>query len=104
MLAQIDKEYISMRPWKLFSRLVSYALFEGRPLTTRGRWINPLIFSLFKIEKKLPQIKKVERPIFILGTGRSGTTVLGIVFSMHNQVGFLNEPKALWHEIFRDIL
>lgn len=100
MVAQVDNTYIKIRPWKLWSRLVSYALFEGRPLTTRGRWINPLVFAHFALEKRLPAIKKVRSPTFILGTGRSGTTILGIVLSMHKQVGFLNEPKALWHSIY----
>jgi hypothetical protein len=98
--AQIDSLYLSTRPSKAISRLVSYALFEGRPLTTRGRRINSLVFALFDIEKRLPQIKAVVEPTFIVGTGRSGTTVLGTVLSMHNDIGFLNEPKALWHAIY----
>ena len=84
----------------MYSRMLSYLLFEGRPLTTRGRWINPLVFLLFGLAKKMPQMKKVEKPIFILGTGRSGTTILGIVMSMHKEIGFLNEPKALWHSVY----
>lgn len=100
MIAQLDKAYIQTRPTKLFSRLLSYALFEGRPITTKGQWINPFLFFLFRIEKRLPQLKAVEKPIFILGTGRSGTTVLGTLLSMHKDVGFLNEPKALWHAIY----
>ncbi|ORJ58773.1 sulfotransferase family protein [Geothermobacter hydrogeniphilus] len=100
MVAQIDSRYIKIRPTKLVSRLVSYALFEGRPVTTRGQWINPLLFALFSVEKRLPQLKKVKRPLFILGTGRSGTTILGVVLSMHREVGFLNEPKAMWHAIY----
>ena len=70
MVAQIDGSYIRARPWKLYSRLISYALFEGRPLTTKGRWLNPLLFALFAIEKKLPAMRKVCEPTFILGTGR----------------------------------
>jgi len=100
MVAQVDSDYIRTRPSKLFARLVSYCLFEGRPLTTRGQWINPLVFFHFSIEKHLPQLKEVRKPIFILGTGRSGTTILGVVLSMHKDVGFLNEPKALWHSIY----
>jgi len=101
MIAQIDSTYIRMRPWKLWSRLIGYALFEGRPITTRGQWINPLLFAHFAIEKKLPLVlKKVDKPVFILGTGRSGTTILGIILSMHQHVGFLNEPKAIWHSIY----
>jgi len=34
--------------------------------------------------------------------GRSGTTILGLILSMHREVGFLNEPKALWHTIRSD--
>ncbi|MBU1215137.1 MAG: sulfotransferase [Gammaproteobacteria bacterium] len=79
--------------------MLSYGLFEGRPLTTRGQWINPLVFAHFALEKHLPRLRRVEKPVFILGTGRSGTTVLGMVLSMHREVGFLNEPKALWHAI-----
>jgi Sulfotransferase family len=100
MVAQIDSFYIKTRPTKTFSRLLSYALFEGRPVTTKGQWINPLVLSLLSVEKRLPQLKKVEKPIFIIGTGRSGTTILGVVLSMHRDVGFLNEPKALWHKIY----
>ncbi len=100
MIAQIDKNYITTRPTKLISRLLSYGLFEGRPLTTKGQWINPLLFSLFTLGKRLPLPGKVKKPIFILGTGRSGTTILGIILSMHKDVGFLNEPKALWYSIY----
>lgn len=78
---------------------MSYGLFEGRPLTTSGQWINPLVFAHFAVEKHLPRLRRVEKPVFVLGTGRSGTTVLGMVLSMHREVGFLNEPKALWHAI-----
>lgn len=100
MVAQIDGDYVRIRPTKLVNRLLSYALFEGRPVTTKGQWINPLLFLLFAIEKRLPSLKQVRKPIFIIGTGRSGTTILGIVLSMHRDIGFLNEPKALWHSAF----
>ncbi len=100
MVAQIDLKYFKTRPTKAVSRLFSYALFEGRPVTTRGQWINPFIFTHFAIEKKLPSLKPVKEPLFILGTGRSGTTILGVLLSMHRDVGFLNEPKAMWHSIY----
>lgn len=100
MVAQIDNLYFKTSFTKTLSRLVSYGLFEGRPLTTKGQWINPLIFKLFAIAQKLPQLKQVKQPIFVIGTGRSGTTILGVVLSMHQQVGFLNEPKAIWHTIY----
>lgn len=100
MIAQLDSLYIKTRPAKVLPRLISYALFEGRPLTTRGQWINPLVFAHLGLEARLPQLKKVEKPIFIVGTGRSGSTILGVLMSMHRGVGFLNEPKALWHAAY----
>ena len=100
MVAQIDAAYIKSRPTKLISRIISYALFEGRPLTVRGQWINPLVFAQLAFWKHLPQTHKVKGPIYILGTGRSGTTILGMLLSMHRDVGFLNEPKAMWHTIY----
>lgn len=35
-------------------------------------------------------------PIFILGCGRSGTSILGEAFSVHPQVKYFYEPYALW--------
>lgn len=100
MIAQIDSRYIKTRPTKALTRLMSYAFFEGRPVTTKGRWINPLVFSILKaVSANKNRYKSVEKPIFILGTGRSGTTILGVVLSMHQDVGYLNEPKAIWHLI-----
>jgi len=99
MVAQIDREYVRCRPWKAWPRLCSYLLFEGRPLTTRGRWINPLVFSFLRVAQGLPQVRSIAAPIFIVGAGRSGSTILGKVLSMHRDVGFLNEPKAIWHSL-----
>lgn len=101
MVAQLDKHYIQIRPTKAVSRLISYALFEGRPLTTKGAWINPIVFAHFRIEKHLPKFRKIRKPIFIIGTGRSGTTMLGVLLSIHPDIGFLNEPKALWYSAFK---
>jgi len=100
MVAQIDRRYIGSRWQRIFPRLLAYTLFEGRPLTTRGRWINPLVFANLSLLKALPPMGAVDRPIFITGMGRSGTTILGVVLSMHKDVGFLNEPKAMWHAIY----
>lgn len=100
MIAQLDKDYIKTRPTKTISRLISYGIFEGRPLTTSGRWINKIVFANLWLLKKLPQIKKVKQPIFIVGTGRSGTTILGLLLSIHPKLGYLNEPKAMWNSIF----
>jgi len=100
LIAQLDHKYIYTRPLKAIARLNSYVFIEGRPITTRGQWINPLLFTQFDLVKRIPQLKKVEQPIYIIGMGRSGSTILGKVLSMHPQVAFLNEPKALWYAVY----
>lgn len=102
MIAQVDKSYLRTSPLAAVRRFISRAFFEGRPLTTGGRWINPFIFAHFHLEKSLPAVRTVKKPIFIVGTGRSGTTILGTVLSIHRQVGYLHEPKALWHAIYEE--
>lgn len=101
MVAQIDSTYWARYLRRVPVRLVSYIFFEGRPLTTKGQWINPFVFGHFYVEKKLPQMKGVISPIYITGTGRSGTTILGVMLSIHRQIGFLNEPKAMWHSFLK---
>lgn len=97
MVAQLDSHYVKTRPARALARLISYACFEGRPLTTRGRWLNPLLQAAGKRIARRSDPPSADRPLFILGTGRSGTTVLGKVLSLHREVGWLNEPKLMWH-------
>ncbi|MHC4617458.1 MAG: sulfotransferase family protein [Planctomycetota bacterium] len=99
MVAGLDKEYSKLSPLATVRRLASYTFFQGRPIATRGRWINPLVIAHLRMQRRLPQLREVEKPIFIVGTGRSGTTILGTVMSIHRDVGYLMEPKALWHVI-----
>jgi hypothetical protein len=99
MLAQIDNTYLSYGYIRTARRIMSYALFEGRPLTTKGRWFNPVAFTCLRSLANLPGKPKIKQPIFITGLGRSGTTILGILLSLHHRVGYLNEPKAIWHLI-----
>jgi len=36
------------------------------------------------------------KPVFILGCGRSGTTILGKIISRHQRILYLNEPRYMW--------
>jgi len=99
MVAQIDPVMLEKRRGKVLGRLVAWGLIEGRPLTTKGQWINPVVFALYRAAQLFPLRKGSDEPIFILGTGRSGTTILGKLFAMHQETVFLNEPKAAWHFI-----
>ena len=99
MVAQLDGLYLRLASGRALRRLIAYGLFEGRPVTTRGRWINPLVFAFAGLAKRSARTRAVERPLFVVGTGRSGTSILGTILSLHPDVLFLNEPKALWHAI-----
>lgn len=99
MVAQLDKTFVKLSKKKTLVRLISYFLYEGRPLTTKGRWFNRVVFFFYKIQQRFNFKADIDRPIFILGTGRSGSTMLGITLGMHDDVGFLNEPKALWSHV-----
>jgi hypothetical protein len=101
MVAQLDRVFVRTAPGRAASRLVGYLLFEGRPATTRGRWWNPIVFGNLRFAAGHAG-KRVDRPVFIVGMGRSGTTLLGRILAAHPSVGFLNEPKAMWHVIRDD--
>lgn len=102
MPAQVDKQLLFLRPLKAIGRVLCWALVEGRPLTTKGRWINPLVFVGYRLAQMFPGSELAQQPIYVVGTGRSGTTILGKILSVHKDVVFLNEPKALWHYAFPD--
>tara|TARA_Y100000385_G_scaffold260771_1_gene290942 strand:+ start:404 stop:1273 length:870 start_codon:yes stop_codon:yes gene_type:complete len=39
-------------------------------------------------------------PVFIIGCGRSGTTILGQTLSQHSKLHYLNERRDLWHKAY----
>jgi hypothetical protein len=99
VIAQLDRAYVQASGLRTIPRLVSYALFEGRPATTRGQWVNPVVLEHLRMAARWSPERAVDRPVFLVGMGRSGTTLLGRLLSVHPQVGFLNEPKAVWQVI-----
>lgn len=40
------------------------------------------------------------RPVFLVGCGRSGTTILGTVLGRHPQITYLNEPRDVWTKAY----
>lgn len=94
MIAQLTKNYIRVHRKATLKRLVSYVL-EGRPLTTKGRFINKILLFLFKITPHNLHVKP--NVVYILGTGRSGTTFLGLLLNTIEGIAWLNEPKAIWY-------
>lgn len=99
MIAELDTDYVLTRPLAAIPRVLSNTLLEGRPLTTRGRWLNRLVLAQFALVTRLPPLREVRKPVFVIGTGRSGSTILGKILSLHPHTVFLNEPKALWHAV-----
>jgi hypothetical protein len=71
------------------------ALFMGlltKPLNKVMRLVEALYPAL--------PVRGIERPVFIIGCGRSGTTILGTALSRHDKVTYLNEPRKLWSAVY----
>lgn len=95
MIAQLSKDYIKIGGFKkVLQRILSYFI-EGRPLTTKGRFINVLMAPLISFLIFL-KVKKPVKTYFIVGQGRSGSTYLGLLLSLNMDYFFLNEPKLPW--------
>lgn len=50
-----------------------------------------------KVYRLFPNKKILTDPVFIIGCGRSGTTILGTLLSQHPQLAYLNEPRYIWY-------
>lgn len=48
------------------------------------------------ILSQLPLNNYIEKPVFLTGCGRSGTTILGETLSRHPSICYLNEPRYIW--------
>jgi len=97
--AEVDREFLRTSPGRVPSRVLAQALFEGRPPMTRGAILDVVTRRHLAAVARSWNGERVTRPIFIIGVGRSGTTLLGRLLASHPDVGYLKEPKALWHEV-----
>lgn len=57
------------------------------------------VASIADIYAILP-LPRICSPVFIVGCGRSGTTILGNSLSKHGSITYLNEPRHLWFSAF----
>lgn len=96
LIAEIDETFAKRAPDRMFSRVLAQGLFEGRPPMTRGRSLDVVTREHLKLVSSQWPRHTVDRPIFIVGVGRSGTTLLGRILAAGKGVGYLKEPKALW--------
>jgi hypothetical protein len=100
MIAQLSREYFGLGLKKVYQRLLTFFFFEGRPVMGRIRFFNYITLPFLHLLSRLNIKFIIERhPIFIIGMGRSGTTILGTLLSAHKQLSFLNEDKAVWFTI-----
>ena len=60
---------------------------------TKGRMLG---WTLWRHLQWVLPSPSLDRPIFIIGCGRSGTTILGRVLGQNPRVLFLNEPRRIW--------
>jgi hypothetical protein len=44
----------------------------------------------------MSKMKKLKRPIFIIGAARSGTTLIGDILKRHKDIAYWVEPKYIW--------
>ena len=56
--------------------------------------------SIKNIVFNLKKRTYVFSPVFIIGCGRSGTTILGNTLSLHPEIKYLNERRDLWHKSY----
>jgi len=93
----LERDRLRLRPALGWQRLLAAGLFEGRAPTSRARWLNGPTLALQRLLRHLPPLQAVRAPVFLVGTGRSGTTFLANLLGLHPGLVLLNEPRALWH-------
>ena len=47
-----------------------------------------------------PDLVGLEKPVFVIGCGRSGTTILGQLLSHHQRLAYVNEPRNFWKQCY----
>jgi hypothetical protein len=64
--------------------------------TTAGKFAAAARKRICRLACLLGRTPTLESPVFIVGCGRSGTTILGDTLAVHDSVTYLNEYRQLW--------
>lgn len=79
------------------SKIERWALMTVfRNLGIYAEWLARLAYA------NLP-VPHLQQPSFIIGCGRSGTTILGRTLREHSDVVYLNEPRHIWVDAYPQI-
>ena len=70
-----------------------------RPLAETSYWAARGARARVLARVRLPSAQGIQAPIFVIGCGRSGTTLLGELFAAHPAIRYLFEPYDLWAAI-----
>jgi len=76
--------------FKKKARRIYYTLKKVTGLSNELRFLFRKKYAVFK-------------PVFIIGCGRSGTTILGKSLAQHPSICYLNERRDLWHNAYPDL-
>ena len=68
-------------------------------MNTTKKILKELTIIFRNVYSNLP-LPGISRPVFIIGCGRSGTTILGKSLSKHKEITYLNEPRDLWFSAY----
>ena len=68
----------------------------GFPSRAKARSIGAALRFRRQIAQLFLRGAALERPVFIVGCGRSGTTVMGEMISRHPALAYLFEPRDIW--------
>jgi Sulfotransferase family len=99
----IDPESSDDEDWKshMFEERIDYYWLNYNPhalLPLDDYFYRTGTISKIQFEQKIPS--PGWNPCFAIGCGRSGTTIIAKILSVHPDLCFLNEPRTLWMQIF----